>query len=160
VGLWGAEQARNVPGVFVEVGHAAGFLTRAIIEHLGTDAHTKQFHVLEIANAAGLNGHGLGESNALPKIRKVRGSLTGALAAVDAESLAFLTIALGSAEQEIETGEHFWSRLAVGGVVLLNHYGLAEKEPHARSWEKFSHRHGIALLPLPTGQGVMVKTGI
>jgi hypothetical protein len=159
IGLWAAEQTRHLPGDFVECGAGAGFWTGAAVEHLGNDSRRKIFHVLEITHetAAAISGNHFG---ACPNVRRVRAPLASALEQTGTGRIACLTVGLPSAEEELEVGEHFWSRIVPGGLVLLWHCGDAGNETHRREWEHFSERHATPLLPLPTGQAMLLKTDL
>jgi hypothetical protein len=53
--------------------------------------------------------------------------------------------------------EFLWPRLVPGAFVLLDDYGWAAHVNQKHAWDGFAEKHGVMILPLPTGQGLIMK---
>jgi predicted O-methyltransferase YrrM len=53
--------------------------------------------------------------------------------------------------------EYFWPRMAHGGIILLDDYGWRGYENQKRTHDNFAASVGHEVLPLPTGQGLIVR---
>jgi hypothetical protein len=53
--------------------------------------------------------------------------------------------------------DFFWSRLAAGGIVLLDDYTYTGHESQTEAIDALAARLGFKTLALPTGQGLIVK---
>jgi hypothetical protein len=42
-------------------------------------------------------------------------------------------------------------------MLLLDDHNYRGHEAQLRAWNDFARRHGVDILPLPTGQGLIVK---
>ena len=72
--------------------------------------------------------------------------------------IAFLHIDMNNAAAEVAALDVLFDRVSPGGVVVLDDYGWighAAQHEAERAW--FSAR-GYAVLELPTGQGIVVKS--
>jgi hypothetical protein len=185
VGLWAAATAARVAGDFVECGVNRGFLSSAIMQHLDWDSLGRTFWLLdtfaglderlvtERERAAGALernreelSSGFYVSGAQPVIdnfsqwkqaRIVVGAIPGTLSQVDARSVAYLHLDLNHAAPEVAAIEHFWPRLSPGAVVLLDDYAYLGFESQKAAMDGFARSHGVAILSLPTGQGLLLK---
>jgi hypothetical protein len=87
----------------------------------------------------------------------VRGAVPGTLRHVRSEKIAYLSIDMNCVIPEIAAAEHFWDRLVPGAVIVLDDYGFAAHRAQKDAFDEFARRHGVAVLPLPTGQGLIFK---
>src|SRR5690606_4905939 len=92
-----------------------------------------------------------------PNATLVRGRVPDTLSGPDIRSVAYLSIDMYIVEPERAALEHFWPLIADGGVVVLDDYGFRGHEMQRASADEFAASAGVPILPLPTGQGVMVK---
>jgi hypothetical protein len=76
---------------------------------------------------------------------------------VDTPRVAFLSIDMNNTAPEIAAAEFFWPKLTPGAPVILDDYGWAEHIEQKRAFDAFAARHGVCILSLPTGQGLIVK---
>lgn len=171
---WAAEQSLNVEGDFVQCGVNLGGIARAIVDYLEL---TRRFYLLDTYS-------GLVDSQVTPAERKaganlvaysecyeqvcktfadfpnaviVRGPIPDTLEQVRPEKVAYLSIDMNCAAPEIAAAEYFWPLLSKGALVMLDDYGWRPHIEQKRAFDAFAQRHGISILSLPTGQGVMVK---
>lgn len=185
VGLWAAAGARYLAGDFVECGVNYGFLSSAIMRYLDWNQLDKTFYLLDTFQ--GLDSRYLSEeakrAGALDRnaeflrsqhyvsnvaqvtanfaewqrVRIIAGSVPETLSEVSAEQVAFLHLDMNCALPEVAALEFFWQRLAPGALVLMDDYcyqGFAEQKS---AMDDFAARNRVAILSLPTGQGLLLK---
>jgi hypothetical protein len=151
VALWAAEQARAVPGDFVECSAQRGFLSRAVMQYLHWEEVPKTFHLFDTSPGP------CADLATLKNVRVLRGPNPDGLPQIQAAEVAYLSIKLNCVPSEIAVGEHFWPRLSPGGVILLDDYAYAGCASQKRAWDRFAEQRGTPVLGLPTGQGVLIK---
>jgi SAM-dependent methyltransferase len=184
-GLWAAAGAIRVPGDFVECGVNRGFMSSAIMDSLDWDTTGRTFYLLdtfagmdeqaltpeeradgaEVRNRRNLesgfytrDAEGVRRNFAQWRnTRIIAGAIPGTLGKVDAEAIAFLHLDLNSAVPELAAAEALWSRLSPGAFVLMDDYGFAGYQAQKGAMDKFAASHAVAILSLPTGQGLMIK---
>lgn len=181
VALWCAQQACKISGDFVECGVWRGFLSTAIMTYLGWDRLDRRFFLFDTFDGlvenrltAGeranrdkidhLNSHYRGTYDfarqhfaQFPRVTLVRGPIPDTLGSVAIDHVAFLSLDMNCMQPEIAAAEHFWPKLQPGGMVLLDDYGFVSYEEQKRAFDAFARRHGVPILSLPTGQGLIVK---
>jgi hypothetical protein len=185
VGLWAAELAAGVPGDFVECGVNRGFLSTAIMEYLGWNAHRRTFYLFDSFDGvkedlltAEERAQGRVEAYRRAKQRNevamdveearrtfarwervqiVPGFVPGTLTQVSIEAVAFLHLDMNSAVPEHEAATFFWPRIVEGGVVLMDDYCNSGYPQQHEFLTKFAASVGASILALPTGQGLIVK---
>ncbi|OGV90885.1 hypothetical protein A3A66_00740 [Microgenomates group bacterium RIFCSPLOWO2_01_FULL_46_13] len=180
VGLWAAKHAVMLSGDFVECGVNKGFLSSAIMEYLDWNKQKKRFYLFDTFS-------GLDESlvskeerrsgrveqarvmyrecyqevlknfKEFKRVKIVRGSVPTSLKAVNIERVSFLSLDMNNAKPELGAIRFFWPKLVRGAVVLLDDYAYTGYEPQKKSMDKFVRDKQIEVLPLPTGQGLLLK---
>jgi hypothetical protein len=184
VALWCASQAQKLPGDFVECGVWRGFLATAIMNYIPWPNANKQFYLFDTWE--GLDERYLteGERNNqakldhfkpyyanqyesvkehfsnYPNVHLIKGSVPETLDSVEIGAVSYLSLDMNCAPPELAAAEHFWDRLVPGGMILLDDYGFVSYEDQKRGFDQFAARHGIEVLALPTGQGLMIKPAI
>ena len=58
---------------------------------------------------------------------------------------------------EIAALDFFWDKISKGGVILLDDYGFKEHLAQKETQDVWAKNHGVAILSLPTGQGLIIK---
>jgi hypothetical protein len=187
VGLWAAATAAHVDGDFVECGVNRGFLSSTIMQSLDWDTLGRTFWLLD--TFAGLDERyvspGERERGALERnreelasgfyvstpesvlanfaqwknVRVVVGAIPETLPQVTASHIAYVHLDMNCAPPEIAALEHFWGRISRGGVVLLDDYAYVGFEAQKVAMDAFARAHDVAILSLPTGQGLLIKPG-
>lgn len=179
--LWAAAHAVRLPGDFVECGVWKGFLSSGIMSYLEWNRLDKKFFLFDTfcgIDESQVSPEEFAKGN-MPHFRKhyvdnydevvrnfsefrnvvvVRGSVPASLRSVAIDAVAYLSLDMNNARPEIEAAEHFWDRLVPGGVILLDDYGFVSYEEQKRAFDAFAQRHGVPLLALPTGQGLILKS--
>lgn len=87
----------------------------------------------------------------------VKGTVPDTLSTVDIERVCYLSIDMNIAYPERKAIEHFWPKLSSGAIVILDDYGFDHYIEQQRSMDEFARSVGVAVLALPTGQGMIVK---
>jgi hypothetical protein len=179
VALWAATQGMRLEGDFIECGVNTGILTGAILEHVCWNAQTaKRFYLLDTfkgiptadlgaESAAAARAHNENYGDVLETVRRhfarytnvilVPGAIPHTLPQVPATKVAYLSIDMNVPEPELAAGEFFWPKMQPGAVIVLDDYNFFGHERQRRAWDEFARRHRIDILPLPTGQGLIVK---
>ncbi len=181
VALWCASQAQKLPGDFVECGVWRGFLATAIMNYLPWPVNNKNFFLFDTWD--GLDERHLTENERnnqtkldhfkpyysnqfnyvnehfknYKNVRLIQGSVPETLSTVNIERISFLSLDMNCAKPELAAAEYFWSRIVPGGMILLDDYGFVSYEDQKRGFDSFAKKHGLEILALPTGQGLLIK---
>lgn len=178
VACWAAEHAAQIEGDFVECGVYRGGLARAIVEYVGFQALDKRFYLFD--TYAGIPDEAISEDERrlgrqageydecydavcetfrpFPNVRVIRGIVPQSLANVQIERVAYLSLDMNVHQPEIAAAEHLWPRMSKGGIILLDDYGFRAYAPQKEAFDAFAARHGVPILTLPTGQGLILVT--
>lgn len=174
---WAGRHALNLPGDFVECGVNKGGYSLAVAKYLDFAAQSRRFWLLDtfeglvdecISDAERAMGRKAGgyepcvdqvvrTFSPYPNVEIVRGAIPGTLDQVEAEQVAYLSIDLNCVLPEIAAAEHFWGRMPPGGVIVLDDYGWNLHEQQKAAFDDFAAKRGVAVLSLPTGQGLIFK---
>jgi hypothetical protein len=90
-----------------------------------------------------------------PNVQFVRGVLPDSLDQVDIQSIAYLGMDLNIASAELSSAERLWPKLSPGAMVVLDDYAFHGHDPQYKGWNAFAAARGLAVLTLPTGQGLI-----
>jgi O-methyltransferase len=174
VACWAADHAKSLPGDFVECGVSRGGMARAVVEYVDFPKLNKQFYLLD-------SYCGIPEEMKLssadrpfdyvecfeevrqtfapfPNVHVIRGIVPNTLSEIGSDRIAYLSIDMNCVGPEIAAAEFFWEKICPGGVMVLDdycyskHYRLQKK-----AFDEFATRRGVAVLALPTGQGLIFK---
>jgi hypothetical protein len=179
VGLWAADHARRLEGDFVECGVYRGFLSSAIMRYLDWNRLGKRFFLLdtfrgldeafisEEERLAGKTAAYGGYRECFEDVQRnfaefrnvvlIRGSVPLTLPQVSADKVCYLHIDMNCAPPEVAAAAYFWDKLVPGAVVLLDDYANPDKDVQHCAMDRFAASRGVEVLPLPTGQGLMVR---
>ncbi|MBN8889471.1 MAG: hypothetical protein BGP12_10650 [Rhodospirillales bacterium 70-18] len=181
VALWAAQQAARLEGDFVECGVDTGMLSLAICDQLDFATQDRDFWLFDTfkgipeaqmseAERGGVAAWHNRESYEecyetaqanfapWPRCRLVRGMVPETLAAFpEGRRVAYLSIDMNIVLPEIAAIEFFWDRLVPGGIVLLDDYGWSTHTAQKQAFDAFAAAHGVSILNVPTGQGILVK---
>ena len=179
VAIWAAEQGLKLQGDFIECGVNTGILAGAVMEYVQWQNFGDRTYFL-LDTFEGIPLEGLSASSAAsarknnvvyrdvyetvrsyfskyPNVAIVRGAIPGTLSQVTSERVAFLSIDMNVPEPEMAAGEYFWPKLVPGALIVLDDYNYSGYLESRRAWDAFAKRHGVDILPLPTGQGLIIK---
>jgi hypothetical protein len=175
VALWAATQAARLPGDFVECGVSTGFLSSAIMHKLRWNALGKRFFLFDTWE--GLDARYVSEREAsrldwyktlsfpdvernfaeFERVSLIKGPVPETLDRAAIEKVAYLSLDMNCTEPEIAAITHFWGRLVPGGFIVLDDYAYSGYEEQFEAFNRFAAEHGVEIVSLPTGQGILIK---
>ncbi|WP_246739024.1 TylF/MycF/NovP-related O-methyltransferase [Bradyrhizobium aeschynomenes] len=181
VALWCASIGLRLGGDFVECGVCRGMLSSSIMHYLDWNNIHRRFFLFDtfagvderlVTDEEVASGN-LGYFREMYKtdiyedvvrnfaeyknVQIIRGSVPSSLSTVDIDAVAYLSIDMNNVTPEIAAIDHFWSKLQPGAPVLLDDYGFVRYEAQKRAFDTWAAQHGVEILALPTGQGLMIK---
>jgi O-methyltransferase len=180
VACWAAHHAKQLLGDYVECGVNTGIISRAVMHYIDyADMHDRRFYLLDTYEGIPLmdlsseeRKGGIETQNnvyfdCFEQVRKtfvdfsnariIRGRVPDTLAQIDSQQICYLSIDMNHVAPEIATGNYLWSRLVSGAVILLDDYGWLPHINQKIAWDAFATDHGLKILALPTGQGILIK---
>ncbi|MFS8084483.1 MAG: TylF/MycF/NovP-related O-methyltransferase, partial [Acidobacteriota bacterium] len=87
----------------------------------------------------------------------IRGPVPETLPQVKTEKVCYLSLDMNCALPEIAAAEFFWEKLVSGAVMVLDDYGWANHDEQKHAFDRFAASKQVQILPLPTGQGLIIK---
>lgn len=184
VALWAATQAIQLPGDFVECGVHTGILSGAVMTWLDFARHgQRRFYLFDTWQGIPVEQMSEEEKRAgVPDMNRkyqegdaihaavvkkfarwpnavvVRGRVPDSLSAIPGSGrVAYASIDMNVAAAEMAAVEFLWPRLVPGALVVLDDYGWAPHVNQKHAWDAFAQQHGVMILALPTGQGLLMK---
>lgn len=177
VACWAAAKGRALDGDFVECGVYRGAMSRMIAHYINlAEMPHKRLYLLDTFN--GFPASALSDEERrhrrpadfgdtleavkttfrhLPNVTIVPGTVPETLCEVESERICYLSLDMNAAGPEVAAAEHFWPRLSSGAAIVLDDYGWPFHEVQKRELDAFAARHGVQVLPIPTGQGLLFK---
>ena len=180
VACWAGRHCSRLEGDFVECGVFRGGLARAVIEYTDFNSLNKRFFLFDTYQ--GLDDRQLTEiekqnkldvqyahyknqdvfdfvSNEFSrdKVSVIQGIIPDSLFDIEIDKVAFLSIDMNCMAPEIEAINHFWPRLVPGAIVILDDYEWPQHEEQRNAFNNFANENNTQILPLPTGQGLLIK---
>ena len=160
----------NLPGDFAEFGTWAGTGIKTVIDYLGGVQFPKTFWGYDTFDYSPIDGrHFEGQVDGFyekvkerfkdyPQVRLIKGLLPESFIQGMPQELAYMHIDLNNFKGEIAVLENLFERLVPGGMVILDDYESSgayreQKKEEDRWFEQRNYR----VLPLPTGQGLIIK---
>lgn len=175
---WLANHVKNLPGDFVECGVNTGAYAKAIITYTNFNVLGKTFSLLDTFDGlvaemltddeknAGLDTYLSQYKNVYEQVRItfqndrvdiIKGAVPGTLPLCKAEKIAYLSIDMNNVAPEIAATEYFYDKVVPGGVIVLDDYGFPQHINQKKAFDNFARQKNIAILSLPTGQGIIFK---
>ena len=180
IACWAAHHATRLPGDFVECGTNTGIVSLAICEYVDFNSTGKSFWLFDTFsgipldqisdteralqrqrdNASYPECYELAKRNfaPYPKAHLVRGRVPDTLKSVSIDTVSYLHLDMNIAYPERAAIEHFWPKMPVGGIVLLDDYGWSNYRAQKSTMDDFASINGVAIMMLPTGQGILIKS--
>jgi hypothetical protein len=162
----------HLPGDFVECGVLFGTGVKTVIDYFGKDNFGKRFWAYDIFESNPLEElpaqgqqEGLFERvrerfSGYDDVRLVAGMLPDSLAGNSPDQIAYLHIDLNKAETEIAVLERLFDRVVTGGIIILDDYewsGVYRRQKIKE--DAWFEARNYRVIPLPTGQGLVIKRG-
>jgi hypothetical protein len=190
VALWSAHTCSTLEGDYVECGVSNGFTSSAIMDYLNWNDLNKNFYLFdtfegldaryvtseELKKIGDVESHnkkmregGIYNKNyqfvqenfhEWQRVYLVKGAIPETLNTVAINKVAYLHIDMNCVIPEIAAIEHFYPKLSIGSIILLDDYAYSGCSEQKIAMDKWANKMGIKILSLPTGQGMLVKTGI
>jgi hypothetical protein len=182
IATWAASTALRRDGDFIECGTARAFVTTAILKYTDWNSVSgdRRFYLVDTFEGivedlqtdaeramGAIARHGERYKNNYPdalrnvspfrNVHLIKGMVPNILVDVPSKRVAYLHLDMNSAVAEVAALEHFWPRMVLGGVVLLDDYAYAGYEPQRHRLNTLAKKLGIEIASLPTGQGLIVK---
>ncbi len=177
---WAATQAARLEGDFVECGVGSAVYSSAVTHYLEFEKMARSFYLLDsyvgvpleqlTPEELALRGQILHKHEETydfvkkrfkdyPNVKLVQGMVPDTLSQVPSEKVAYLSLDLNHIKPELEALEYFWDKLSPGALVILDDYANSVLyAPHVREYNRFADAKGVAILTLPTGQGLILKS--
>lgn len=176
--VWAVQQTRGLEGDLVELGVFKGHTTRFTAEYVDFQDWPKRWVLFDTFDGIPDDqvDPGWAETNQslykgtyayedvvarfepYPNIEVVRGRVPEILHERCPDRISFLHIDLNNTAAEIAALELLVERMTPGGVVILDDYTWATAHAQFQAERRWFADRGLHVLPLPTGQGVFVKT--
>ena len=174
---WAALQAKHLDADYIECGVNTGIYSRAVMEYIDFATMDARFYLLDTYEGIPVEDLGADERHLstyndvyydcyaqvvetfapFPNARVIKGRVPATLDQVDSDRIGYASIDMNNATPEIAAGEFLWPRLVSGGLVVLDDYGWLPHSTQTYQWDAFADRHGVRVLSLPTGQGLLIK---
>lgn len=185
--LWAANRAKTLPGDFVECGVNKGGYSRAIVHFIDFNKTGKTFYLADTftgipeklvtaeekeyfqrTNCDIVKYHNtvtykkdvfeeIKETFKAFNVKIVRGEIPDTLPQIDAKQVAYLSIDMNIVIPEIAAAEYLWDNIVSGGIIVLDDYGWDMHLPQKKAFDEFAKKRSVLVLPLPTGQGIILK---
>jgi hypothetical protein len=184
---WAACHTLNLPGDFVECGVNTGILSRTVMHYTDFNSTGKTFYLCDTftgipeeqvtqrektffnrVGADGVRHHNteyytrdiyedmLREMKGF-NVKLIRGKVPETLSQVDTDKVCFLSIDMNIEAPEIAAADYFWDKMVKGGMIIIDDYGWDWHLPQKEAFDEFAKKMCVKILPLPTGQGLIIK---
>lgn len=175
--IWAAQQARPLDGDFVELGVFRGHTTAVVAEHLGFGGWDRKWFLYDTFDGVPEDqlDDGWDRANvnlykdtfsveevqarfaAYPNIEVIKGRVPEILHERCPERIALLHLDLNNVAAEMAAIAFLFDRLVPGGIIVFDDYGWAASASQMMAEKAWFRERGLAILELPTGQGLFVK---
>lgn len=161
----------QLDGDFVECGAYRGVAIKTVVDYLGGPEFPKTFwgydlfeHDASMAHHA-MPDHGpelyaqvMKKFERYDNVKIFKGEIPAVFSGNSPEKIAYLHIDLNEAPAEIASLEHLFDRVVPAGMIILDDYewALAYRGQKLTEDPWFEAR-GYRVIPLPTGQGLVIK---
>ncbi len=167
---WAAESCLSVPGDYVECGSYQGYSMAVVLRYL-SGLQGRQCYLYDLFDPPGGEGEGRrlpahspelfervrARFAAWPNVLVTRGKVPDVLAEVAPPRIAFLHVDMNNAQAERGALEVLFDRISPGGIIVFDDYGWTGYRDQKHAADEFMRERGLAVLELPTGQGLVVK---
>jgi hypothetical protein len=163
---WAAATASRLEGDFVECGVGFGMTSSVVMNYIDTpkfwliDAWGGEVPLDEgeIVHRYATADQARAVFSDLPQAQVVHGVVPSILDTVTIERVSYLHVDMNSWQADLAAIEHFWPRLVIGAIVIIDDFGFGGFEKTREAMDDFAARNGTAVLYSPIGPGMIVKT--
>ena len=161
----------QLKGDFVECGAYAGVGVKTVVDYLGAENFPKDFWIYDLfehdesmlhhsmpKHGSGLEAKVREKFSAYPQVKVFKGNIPEVFDGQSPKDIAYLHIDLNQAPAEIAALEVLFDRIVPGGILILDDYEWAGPYRNQKLAEDpwFEARQ-YRVIPLPTGQGIVIK---
>ena len=161
----------QLDGDFVECGSYTGVGVKTIVDYLGGVDFSKTFWAYDVyEHSSEMPNHPMPELGAhlydrvkakfaaYPQVKLIKGLIPDSFEGNCPGRIAYLHIDLNQAPAEIAALDVLFDRVVPGGMVILDDYEWAGiYRPQKLAEDAWFDRRGYRVMPLPTGQGLVIK---
>jgi O-methyltransferase len=177
---WAGWHASRLPGDFVECGVNTGIVSLAVCDYVDFNSLDKAFYLFDTFSGIPEDMmlpeekeartfenkmmypecYELAKRNfsAFPRAVLVRGKVPESLSELSISKVSYLHLDMNAALPERAAIEHFWPKMALGGVILLDDYGWAPYHKQKETIDEFAAMQGVEIMMLPTGHGLLIRS--
>jgi O-methyltransferase len=161
----------QLAGDFVECGAYTGVGMKTVLDYLGGKEFTKIFwgydlfeHDATMAHHA-MPDHGAdlfarvtAKFDGYDNVKLVKGAIPSVFENNSPRKIAYLHIDLNEAPAEIAALDHLFDRVVPSGMIILDDYEWAgDYRAQKLAEDPWFEARGYRVMPLPTGQGLVIK---
>jgi O-methyltransferase len=177
VACWAAKHGSRLQGDFVECGTNTGIMSLAICRYLDFNSTGRRFFLFDTFSGIppdqiSPQEKGREKENAYyydcwatavknfkpyPNVSLVRGRVPEILSTTDIAKVCYLSIDMNIAYPERAAMEFFWDKLVTGAIVVFDDSDWIPSREQKLALDDFAATRGVEILPLPTGQGLLIK---
>lgn len=175
--LWAVQEARDIPGDYMELGVFKGHTTLFCSEYVEFQTWPKTWWLYDTFTGipADQQAPGWADRDAglykgtfsyeevaarfahIPNVRVIQGRVPEILHDGAPEAIAFLHVDLNNAPAEIGALEFLFDRVSPGGLILFDDFCWTTARAQYDAETAWFAARGLRILPLPTGQGLFLK---
>ena len=160
----------QLEGDFVECGANAGVGVKTVIDYLGGQRFPKQFWAYDLfEHSEQMVNHEMPEHGpelfarvqakfeGYSQVHLVKGAVPESLEGNSPERIAYLHIDMNQAPAEVAALDALFDRMVPGGILILDDYEWSFHRTQKLAEDEWFDRRGYRVMPLPTGQGLVIK---
>lgn len=169
--MYFAALAAKVEGDFVELGCHTGFTAHQVIRRLNFAELNKKYWLYDLFEWKEGDQHPLLEGHINPNmyedvqakfagfdfVKIVKGSVPESFSQGFPDVISFCHIDMNHPTPEVGGLKEVLPRLSKGGVVVFDDYGWWGYSAQKIGLDPIAAAHGLEILELPTGQGLLIK---
>lgn len=169
--LYFAEIARSAEGDFVELGCHTGYTASQVVRKIDFRAISKQYYLYDLFSWTEGDAHSHFEGHDNPRmfedvqarfaafefVKIIKGSVPQSFSQGFPDKIAFAHIDMNHPDPEVGALKAVLPRLSKGGAVILDDYGWWGYSAQKMALDPIIAEHGLHVLELPTGQGLILK---
>jgi len=166
-----AKSCLGLEGDYVELGCHKGTSAKRLTEYMDLESVDKQYWLYDLFqwNPGDEHTHMPGHDNPRmyedvvqrfedkPWVKIIRGSVPESFEQGFPDSIAFAHIDMNHPDPESSALREVLPRLSDGGIVVFDDYGWWGYSAQKRALDPIASEHGLSILELPTGQGLLLK---
>ncbi|MBL8553898.1 MAG: class I SAM-dependent methyltransferase [Phenylobacterium sp.] len=172
-----AQQAKAIPGDYVELGVYKGHTTKFLADYLDFATWDRNWWLYDTFEGVpadqrdpgreGMTATVYGESFTFEEVRDrfatygnirvIKGRVPDVFAQGSPGRIAFIHIDLNNAAAEIGALDALYDRLSPGGVIVFDDFCWSTSHAQYRAEMAWFQARGLNVFPLPTGQGLFIK---